>query len=390
MTHNICIHDIIIIGGGFAGLYMAYKLKKTQTKFLLIEKNDILGGRGIHKLFHGANVSSGAGVGRKDTNPILIKLCKELNININEEIAKIDYKLEDKCDVLKILQLLKEKYETNKKYYNNLTFREFGTEILGEKLYKLFVITNGYSDFEKAAVYDTLFNYGIEDNVSGWTKLFINWTELINKLSDAIGYENILLSTEITKINKKNLFELKTNTHKKFYAKKIIIATTVDIVRKFLPEHTIYEQIQSQKFLRIYAKLNKKICDNYIVVNGILQKIIPIKDNIFMIAYADNKNAQILDKILNTCNAKLILEKLLEYTLQIKDIKILDSLYFYWDEGTHYFTPIKNQNKFKSREEFIKQCQNPEENIYVIGEMVSILQGWVEGALQSVETLIQN
>jgi len=382
---SICIYDNIIIGGGIAGLYMAYKLKKANEKFILIEKNEIIGGRAIHKPFHGANVSSGAGVGRKDTNPILIKLCNELKIDIKESKAIIEYKLEEKCDVLEIFKFLKQKYLTNPEYYNTITFRKFGEKILGSKLYELFVISNGYSDFEDADVYDTLFHYGIEDNVSGWDKLFINWTELINKLGDSIGYENIKLSTQVKKINRNNLFELETDKTINYYGKKIIIATTANITQQLLPEHTILKQIHSQKFLRIYAKLNKKICEKYTVVNGVLQKIIPIKDNIFMIAYADNKKAMILDKILNSCYAKRILEKLLEYTFDTRYIKILDSLYFYWDEGTHYYEPMNNQ--FKLREDFIKKCQYPEKNIFVIGEMVSLLQGWVEGALQSVECL---
>jgi monoamine oxidase len=47
--------------------------------------------------------------------------------------------------------------------------------------------------------------------------------------------------------------------------------------------------------------------------------------------------------------------------------------------GTHYYKPgIEKYNSLS----------NPEPNIYVVGEMVSKKQGWVEGALESVETIL--
>jgi site-specific DNA-adenine methylase len=37
---------------------------------------------------------------------------------------------------------------------------------------------------------------------------------------------------------------------------------------------------------------------------------------------------------------------------------------------------------------FIKKAQNPKKNVYVVGECISTDQGWVEGAIQSVNDLI--
>ena len=47
------MYDIIVIGGGIAGLYTTYKIhkKSPQTKVLLIEKENRLGGR-IHTFIH--------------------------------------------------------------------------------------------------------------------------------------------------------------------------------------------------------------------------------------------------------------------------------------------------------------------------------------------------
>ena len=42
----------------------------------------------------------------------------------------------------------------------------------------------------------------------------------------------------------------------------------------------------------------------------------------------------------------------------------------------------------ETRLEFIYKVQRPLQNLFVVGEMVSLNQGWVEGALQSVQEVI--
>ena len=43
MTNKI--HDVIIIGGGISGSYLAFKLKDKFQDILIIEKSKVLGGR---------------------------------------------------------------------------------------------------------------------------------------------------------------------------------------------------------------------------------------------------------------------------------------------------------------------------------------------------------
>jgi len=84
-------YDIIIIGAGLAGLYAAYNIKNKypDKKLVILESNkrDYIGGRIGNETFYGQEIVVGAGVGRKDTDKLLIGLLHELDINYNEFIV---------------------------------------------------------------------------------------------------------------------------------------------------------------------------------------------------------------------------------------------------------------------------------------------------------------
>jgi len=67
------MYDVIIIGGGIAGLYTALKLVKTR-KILLLESSDKVGGRANNIVFENTCVVTGAGIGRKKKDIILQNL----------------------------------------------------------------------------------------------------------------------------------------------------------------------------------------------------------------------------------------------------------------------------------------------------------------------------
>ena len=88
-------YDIIIIGSGMAGLYSAYNILKMSpnTSFLILEKHkkQWIGGRTSNETFYGTQIVTGAGIGRKDKNPLLIKLMDELNIKYSEFDSIINF-----------------------------------------------------------------------------------------------------------------------------------------------------------------------------------------------------------------------------------------------------------------------------------------------------------
>ena len=416
--------DIIIIGGGIAGLYAAYQIKRLappNTTFLVLEKNpkQWLGGRAGNETFYGANVVVGAGVGRKEKDHALIKLLKDTKVRTSEFTSERIYvprALFQPDDIMKTMRLLKAEYNKRAEYYRHSrkTFKQFFIDTLGESEYRSFVISTGYTDFEDADIYETLYHYGMDDNVSGWTAIHVPWKDLTESLYQQIGgSKHFRFSTEVTRIRKiednAGIFEVATatpNGNKTYYANKVVMATTVDAVRKIVPgasaRTSIYQQIQGQTFLIVYAKFDresteimKKYVTSFTVLEkGHLQKMIPMDPDkgVYMVAYSDNQHARALKAKGALENTRKNCEMYSKWAVDALGIPASTPLHiiaikdYYWPIGTHYYEPLTKE--YKSRADFIRQAQHPEKGMVVVGEMVSRDQGWVEGALESVDAVV--
>jgi hypothetical protein len=400
------MYDVIIIGGGIAGLYAAYKITKLspQTKFLILEKSTrkYLGGRMGMDNFNGTNVVIGAGIGRKHKDFRLIDLLDELKIKYGEFTVEPAFAttIESECAIKKTFSMLKNKYDPNVDKAN--TFKQFAAKYLKPDEYKHFVTCSGYSDYENEDAHGTLFQYGFDDNYSKWPALSIDWKTLLNKLVETLGEKNIKCSQEVSKIKYDEAAEqfiVLTKSKHEYTTQKIIIATTIDSVQKLLPgPQSIYKEICGQSFIRIYGQFSKDCIDimktyvsKTLIVPGPIHKIIPMNPDkgVYMIVYSDNEAADALNKYSNnTEKNRKILSRLLERSLGIPEeiLKLTDIASYYWPIGTHYYKPLSGN--YKNRNEFIKNAQHPMTNILVVGEMISTNQGWIEGSLESVDKVV--
>jgi hypothetical protein len=400
--------DIIIIGSGISGLYAAYNIQQMSpnTTFIILEKNkkDYIGGRTGNDFFCGSKIVTGAGIGRKNKDILLINLLNDLEIKYKEYINKINYskKINEPINIKETIDILKKEYNNNTSV-KPLTFKEFFIKTLGIQLYNKFIISTGYTDYENADAYDTLYNYGMDDNASDMVAMSVPWKKLIKTLCIKIGTKHIKPLSNVIKVSKvqKNpcLFEIKLDNGVIYHSNKVIISTNIEGIQKLLPNNNlVYKEIVGQPFLRLYAKFSinsREIMKNYIkyytVVPGPLQKIIPINRNkgIYMIAYSDNESALTLKSHLeNNEKNRDYFAKLIEKALDINNasLKINVIKSYYWNIGTHYYKPLNNI--FFNRNNFIKIAQHPMDCMLVVGEAVSKDQGWVEGALNSVQKVL--
>jgi 2-polyprenyl-6-methoxyphenol hydroxylase-like FAD-dependent oxidoreductase len=399
--------DIIIIGSGMAGLYSGYKIKQfsPETSFLILEKykKKWIGGRTSNDVFYGTEIVTGAGIGRKSKDKLLHKLLNDFHFETHEHIVnpqKSPYIEHLNVDILLVMNQLRKEYKNYKD--QPITFKQFATKVLGEEKYMDFIETTGYTDYENDDVFEVLYYYGMEDNTCCWKSFSVPWKKLVMKLYEYIGEDNFQFSNKVTNITKINespcKFVVTTEKGKQYLCNKVIVGTTIDGIRNLVPRD-IYNDIEGQPFLRLYAKLDKtssEILKEH--VNGFtflpspLQRIIPMDPNkgVYMIAYNDNKNTLALKKKLeNTKENREMYETLLEKSLGIpkNSLHIIALKDYYWPIGTHYYKPL-NRAIYNSREEFIDKAQHPENGILVVGEVVSRNQGWTEGALESVKAVV--
>ena len=398
--------DIIIIGSGMSGLYSAFKIKQfsPSTSFLILEKykKNWIGGRTSNELFYETEIVTGAGIGRKAKDKLLYKLLNYFNLNTYEYIVNPQKsKLIKNVDTNNIINRLKREYKEFKD--KPVTFKQFATKVLGEKEYKNFILNVGYTDYENEDTFETLYHYGMEDNTTSWKAFHVPWRKLVLKLYHYIGEKHFKFSNKVVGITKTQeepcKFVIDVDGGIQYSCNKVIIGSTIDTIRKLLPSYPIYNDIEGQPFLRLYAKFTKKsvpIMKEYIkgftFVPGPLQRIIPMDpDNgIYMIGYNDNNNTIALKNHLqNTRENRELYEMLLEKSLGIPQgsLHIIAIKDYYWPIGTHYYKPL-NKELYSSREEFMYKAQHPEKGILVVGEALSRNQGWTQGALESVNAVL--
>ena len=408
------MYDIIIVGAGLAGLYAAHKIQLLDPtkKILLLEQSPKagLGGRAQTRSFQGVSVSTGAGIGRLAKDQRLYHLLQDFNVPTHTFPVHAQYATTlSNCNVKQMFSELRRQYKSKTNLQEKQTFREFAEPLLGKDLYNQFTTCAGYTDYENEDVQDTLYDYGFDDNYEEWTGFSVPWSSLVQAIAAKIttsGCE-IRTSCAVTKIQStetdtKYGFDVLVQTGRIYQSKQVILATTIESVLHLVPgaldKTSPYRQICGQAFMRIYGRFSKACIPtvrNHIqtqtIVPGPLHKLIPMEPEkgVYMIAYTDNEGAKTIRKYgENTVKNRETLCRLLERALGLSrgTLELVAIHGWYWPIGTHYYTPLPPS--YRNRGEFIRRVQRPLPNMAVVGEMVSRNQGWVEGALESVDAVI--
>jgi len=391
--------DVVIVGGGIAGLYAAYKLRKKDPSLdvRILEKNDYLGGRVKLETFRDHTVNMGAGIIRfRDFR--FKKLLRDLGVATSTFWAHVGYSFQSHVDIGKALFLLHSRLDLAT---DADTVRTYMPKVLDNGTLAQFQLMAGYDDYLNDPAREFFAKpYDCQDMFYRWKAVSIKWQQFVDKLTHKVRADLEMTVVNIQRIQLEDFEEStyflvmarhRQNLKNIYYScEKLIMATTVNAVQKLIPEkESLYQNIKGQPFFRVYGKIDSEepLATSTIVTQNILRKVIPIKDGIYMIAYNDNQNAVTLYN--NWLALKTKAQRIAFFTLRLQEVfpgkkfKLVDIVESFWNIGTHYFLPSA-----MNRRTFLKQAQNPFPNLLVVGEMVSTHQGWVEGALESVDNVI--
>jgi hypothetical protein len=405
--------DTIIIGAGMAGLYYTYKSKLTD--YLILEKNDRIGGRVYNMQWNNEQISLGGGVIKED-NYNTLALVKELGLEKNvvdfsSTYHYVDLKGEEPNENLYhnankiIIDYLRKVYQKNKDEIKSLslTFKQFLLYYLDYNVYKTVHDTLLYKSYMDADVEYVLQDENIYEllRVSEFKLKSIKnggYTLLINKLLEKLSNykDKIILNCCITKISKTgDYFMIENSVGTKYSCNKLVIATpknnniqfdfkdNIELLNRI---NNIYDSVNGKPYIRVYTYHEKGHgLKNSMFTPNIPGKVIIMSNKIIMACYTESINALELYNLLkkNNKNNQIDIVFNLLKNSNIHISKPDDIIYKFWDIGSHC---INANIIYKELKKNIQELTK--ENIILIGELFALNHGWVDSAIESVNNIL--
>ena len=402
-------YDIIIIGGGISGLFLAYKLLNTNLKIIVLEGNKDVGGR-VKTVKKDGTIFEAGAARFHNSHGKFISLLHDLDLkddmirlptNIDHILRnnKVNFPYQTKWKNINYNDLLKEsvnfKKDFDEKELQRITFFQYLTLVF---------------DHETASYIKDAFGYDSEFihlNADAALKMFESdffsenhyyilkngLSQVIEKMEKAILNSNIILKKNCSVVDINN-DHVVTNKGDKFFYSHLICAIPQQSLKKFdyFKENELIQSVTPFPLLRIYAKyptknlwfenIERTTTDNYI------RQVIPIdyENGLIMISYTDDKNAEVWNSYHTLGDEYLI-------TALHKEIKDLFGIQppnpefisvHYWKDGVNLWKLGKDSEKIS------KAMLKPdkEKEVYICGEAFSLKQGWIEGALASCYSIL--
>ena len=430
-------YDVVIIGGGIAGIYTMYNLKKNypNLKVLLLEKDDRFGGRiyTFHKKIDNEIYTMDLGAGRIGFHhKNMMNLINELKLD------KYIYPIENTKNYIEYNKKTNKSIDKSlyKQYYSKLLYNFFNNSkisnlsksflqkiYLNELLIKYFP-KSIYQFIENSFEYKNKLYYLNAYNAIKYFKYDYNIKSKFFILKD--GY-SCIIDKMIEKIIKNNNYKLKKNTyvnnivydninskHNISYILKNQESNTniscnhlicaipkcdlikFNILNNYKKDLNTINEISKVRIFEIYNK--SKLENNEYkmwfenisktTTNNEIQFILPINSKNGLIMSSYNENHSKYENYWNNLYKKseqLLKQKLREKLKNIFNIEIPQSKYlkfYYWKYGVACWKKNVDSNYISHK------MINLMPNFYICGENYSLYQAWCEGSLEtSIEVL---
>lgn len=403
-------NQIGIIGGGIAGLYIAYHLAKKKKSCTLFESTSRLGGR-IHTYTdpHLGQVEAGAGRFLL-SHKYLVRLLKELDLydhkakiaghwNYNPSSGSPLYQVIKSVDKGHIDYLLKYVIKSSKMHSKSdlcqTIFLDFIRNVLTKEESQYLYDSFGYStELTMMNTYDAI--KMIENHLSkpnfyilrgGMEQIVRRMIEVLEK-SDYVTIRRRCPIENIT-ITHSNTYSLTTTKGESLNFAVCICAVPVPVLKRlpiFRHIRSILDTIICAPLCRIYSILEGagSRLQHKFTTNTDIRYYIPIRDDVTMISYTDNDYARKWNRLYETEGTQ-ILNRVLKTELEktVGNIKVgpKRTKVFYWECGVGYWGLNADSENFN---------QEPLPGLFICGENISTEnQQWVEGALDTAEWVLK-
>ena len=430
MSTKTKIYDIIILGGGIAGIYTTYKLlkKNPNISILLLEATERFGGR----VYTTSKYQLEAGAGRfSSKHKHLLNLIRELGLEkkIGKSSASAEYfpinKQNQNTKLPSIFSSILEIYTgkpvnqltelvatvvlasklERKVYLQSVSFIEYAKTILSKEEIKYITDSFGYySELVIMNAHDTieLINnldprnrfYILKDGLSQIIEEMIIQIKKIKPNEFILKRNHKVINIKREKIKTiDTIYSLEIENGKQFYTKKIIAALPKQVLEKLIFFKSLkpdLKHIECAPLCRIYSKFkdkDKKWLQDLpkFTTNNNLRMVIPIDSSkgTIMISYTDNKFAEYWQNLYKKEGIEKVDEKIAELIKESTNITIpkpLETYIFYWSCGVGYWGIGANSEAISQK--MVKPFE--EEEVYICGEHYSERnQQWMEGALET-------
>lgn len=371
-------YQVIVVGGGPAGLVCALQMTERYPgrEILLLEAEKHLGGRIMEQKFYDFKLPLGGSMIRKSDRRVQ-NLCSSLGLELKEVVSAL---LSDHPELVNdmVAEIARGEYPEKCTVVEYL-YRNFPSHQVDQ-----FIRCSAYRDYLDSDIREFVQHYPMipDHQQNPDTKAYVikgGYYRIIDTLVTRIRDRGVVIKTSC-RAESCTQRELTTDRGNRYTFGDVYWTVTAQSVEG-LPKgiQKTLRGVYGVPFLKVFAKLaSTGISFPARIVGGLLGKIFPLGGQVVQAAYTEVEYAiRLHEMIQKTDNAVVLIQDLLRGVVGLEEVVVEDIYYKFWEAGIHQYSPGgRSMIPIKTGK------------IHLIGEAVSTHQGWMEGALETIENTL--
>jgi monoamine oxidase len=407
--------DVVIVGGGIAGLYAAKKCLANGMSVLILEKAGHLGGR-IHTIYRPDGYHIEAGAGRFNAKHTIMRSLireyglTELPIKTRTQYVSTKFKYDGKPVTTSspshslLQRVLTESKKWAPQELMKMSLKTFCDRVIGKVHSAILVNSFGYNgEFEKANAHTCLEMLRRDFMNSSYMICKEGLSELVRRMEVSImPHTTIYKNTEVTGVESKSSYCIVhakdgAGNARRYIGRIVICAIPQNELKSFTQftreQQALLNSVASISLNRVYGQFPtpwfKKVPRT--TTDDRIRQFIPVNpaQGVAMVTYSDTRYADYWKRQADKGSDHLKKEVLKHLNAVFPDVTSIPSPNwvesYYWPAGVHLWRPGVDANKVIPQ---IQTIMGTAARVYVVGEAYCKFQGWIEGALESVEDIM--